>query len=207
MQIMSSKLHQLTMSYSPKHDRILLRIGTLENTEYRLWLTRRFVRSVWEPLKKTLEGNLSKGKELQPKIKEAIMAMEHQELVQSSDFTKKHSTDNVNVTPMANISTQEKKEEGSKNLYKPSRNVEREELLDTGGVLVVGGRVRSLKNNLTQVNFKLDNDTGVEFTLNKKLLHALCHMLIQSSNKAGWRLDLVVGSTQVLSAENKDYFH
>ena len=89
---MSSKLHQLTMSYSPKEDRILLRIGTAQNTEYRLWLIRRFVRSIWGALKKILEGSLTRGNDMQPKVRQAVMAMEHQESVQSSDFTRKHST-------------------------------------------------------------------------------------------------------------------
>ena len=74
-------------------------------------------------------------------------------------------------------------------------------------MLVIGGRIRALKNDLTQINFKLENGTGVEFTLNKKLLHALCHMIIKSSEKAGWGLGLKIGSPQVLVPKDLGQIH
>ena len=202
---MSSKLHQLTMSYLPKEDRILLRIGTAQNTEYRLWLTRRFVKSIWGGLKKILEGSLARGNDMQPKVRQAVIAMEHQESVQSSDFTKKHSTKNVNITPMP-IQDLDQEKTQSPEGYKEKKDQPSGGASD-GGILVVGGRIKKVGHDLTLINFKLDNNTGVEFTLNKKLLHALCHMIIQSTTKAGWHLDLVIGDSQVLSSQVGSQFH
>lgn len=39
---MTTQLHQLNISYIPKEDRLLLKISTKDNDEYRLWLTRRY---------------------------------------------------------------------------------------------------------------------------------------------------------------------
>lgn len=39
---MTGSLKQLNISYQPKEDRLLLKVSTSGNSEYRVWLTRRF---------------------------------------------------------------------------------------------------------------------------------------------------------------------
>ena len=199
---MTSPLHQLTMTYSPEQDRVMLRIGTKENTEYQLWMTRRFVRIMWRALIQTIERdpNLAKDwvpedrvpkaqapkdrvpkdrvpKDQVPEVKDAIMAMQHQESVQNSDFSQKHAKGNVNL--MAN----------------------------TGALLVIGGQVKPVNEDRTRINFKTDKGTGIEFFLNKKLLHALCHMIIKSAQRAQWDLDLAVGDPNVMMPADAAQIH
>ena len=45
----------MTMGFSAEDDRLLLRLSTRDRTEYRLWLTRRFVKVLWGALIQTLE--------------------------------------------------------------------------------------------------------------------------------------------------------
>ena len=178
---------------------MLLRIGTKEKTEYRFWMTRRFVQSIWEGLQKALEGKTDLRKGLQPEVKEAVLAMEHQESVQSSDFSQKHSSENVNLTPtpvkFGDNLPQRHSQDGSAHHT------------DNGAVLVSGGRVKAANNGLTQINFKLENGTGVEFMLNKKLLHALCHMLIKTTHKAGWDLKISIGDSNVVVPAEQAKLH
>ena len=199
---MTSPLHQLTMTYSPEQDRVMLRIGTKENTEYQLWMTRRFVRIMWRALIKIMERdtNLAKDwvpedrvtedrvpkdrtskdqvpKDNIPEVKDAIMAMQHQESVQNSDFSQKHAKGNVNL--MAN----------------------------TGALLVIGCQVKPVNEDRTRINFKTDKGTGIEFFLNKKLLHALCHMIIKSAQRAQWDLDLAVGDPNVMMPADAAQIH
>lgn len=199
---MTSPLHQLTMTYSPEQDRVMLRIGTKESTEYQLWMTRRFVRIMWRALIKIMERdtNLAKDwvpedrvtedrvpkdraskdqvpKDNIPEVKDAIMAMQHQESVQNSDFSQKHAKGNVNL--MAN----------------------------TGALLVIGGQVKPVNEDRTRINFKTEKGTGIEFFLNKKLLHALCHMIIKSAQRAQWDLDLAVGDPNVMMPADTAQIH
>ena len=204
---MSSPLHQLTMTYSPEQDRVMLRLGTKKNTEYQLWMTRRFVRIMWRALIKIMESdpNLAKDQvpqdkatrdssakdqatkdevpkeqipnEQAPEVKDAIMAMQHQESVQNSDFSQKHAKGNVNL--MAN----------------------------TGALLVIGGQVKPVNEDRTRINLKTDKGTGIEFFLNKKLLHALCHMIIKSAHRAQWDLDLTVGDPNVMVPADASQIH
>ena len=165
---MTSPLHQLTMTYSPDQDRVMLRIGTKENTEYQLWMTRRFVRVMWGALMQTMERDPNLSKDLLPDVKEAVMAMEHQESVQAADFSQEHAKENVNL------------------------------MSNSGALLVVGGQVKPVNADLTRINLKTDKGTGIEFALNKQLLHALCHMMITSARTAEWDLELAVGDPNVV---------
>ena len=178
---------------------MLLRIGTKEKTEYCLWITRRFVQSIWGGLQKALEGKAGLRKDLQPEVKEAVMAMEHQESLQSSDFSQKHSSDNVNLTPNP-AKSGGNLPEGPHQTGSPLHP-------DNGALLVSGGRVKAAKNGLTQINLKLENGTGVEFMFNKKLLHALCHMMIKSVHKAGWDLDISIGDGNVVVPDEQMKLH
>ena len=178
---------------------MLLRIGTKENTEYCLWITRRFVRSIWGGLQKALEGKASLRKDLGPEVKEAVMAMEHQESVQSSDFSQKHSSDNINLTP-----TPSKLDDNLTQGHPQNSNVLHP---DNGALLVSGGRIKAAKSGLTQINLKMENSTGVEFMFNKKLLHALCHMMIKCAHKAGWDLDISIGDGNVVVPAEQTKLH
>ena len=82
---------------------------------------------------------------------------------------KKHSKGNVNVTSKS------------------------------GPLLVVGCRVKSLNEQNTLLSLKTADGMGIQFGLNKKLLHALCHMMVSSSNKAQWNLALEVGDPKVFA--------
>ncbi|MDD9878868.1 MAG: hypothetical protein OXR84_15650 [Magnetovibrio sp.] len=174
---MTAPLHQLTMTYTAEQDRMLLRIGTGENTEYQLWLTRRFIKVMWGALIQTMERDPEMNRDLMPSVRDAVMAMEHQEQVQASDFSQKHNEENTNLTS------------------------------NTGPLLVVGGQVKPVNGDLTRINLKTDNGMGIEFALNKQLMHALCHMMITSAQKAEWDLDLIVGDPQVIVPEAAEQVH
>lgn len=42
-----SQLHQMQLSFVPLQDRLLLRMNTVDKVEYKLWLTRRYVKLLW----------------------------------------------------------------------------------------------------------------------------------------------------------------
>jgi len=169
---MSGPLKQLTMTYDPSQDRMLMRIATAENTEYQLWLTRRFVRVLWGALMQTMDRNPKISEHAdKPAVKDAVKGMQHQEAVQSSDFSQPHTEGNVNLTS------------------------------NSGPLLVTGGQVKPVSEDNTVLAFKTDDGKGVQFALNQKLLHALCHMMSTSAGKAEWNLGLQVGDPQVLVPE------
>jgi hypothetical protein len=193
---MTNILHQITLTYSAEQDRIMLRISTKQQNEYQLWLTRRFVRAMWDGLLKAIEHDPTLTQGLMPKVKKAIMAMEHQKSIQDSDFSQKHATDNVNLTPkIAQGSTPK--------LYKGLDRIPP----DVEALLVTGAQVKPVNENLTRIKLKTEINTAIEFSLNKKLLHALCHMLVSSTQKAGWGLNLAIGDPRVVIPADANQIH
>ena len=159
---MTSALHQITMSHSVEEDRLLLRISTIDKSEFRFWLTRRFVQVLWPALMKVIEQEDPNTKrDLMPAAKKAVMAMEHQQSVGASDFTHKHKEDSKNMTP--------------------------------DPLLIVGGSVIPGKTGPTGLILKTHAGAEIKLALNKELLHALCKLLIETTMKANWSLDLTVG--------------
>ncbi len=160
---MTSALHQITMSFSAEEDRMLLRVGTTDKAEYKLWMTRRFIRVLWSALIQVLENKSDLKADIRPTAKKAVMAMEHKEALGSTDFSRGHEEDYQDMTKK------------------------------TGPLLIVGGTVKQGKGGVTQLNLQVQGGGKVKLALNQKLLHGLCKLLIETTAKAGWDLDLAVG--------------
>ena len=176
---MPSALHQITMSYAAEEDRLLLRISTADKTEYRLWLTRRFVGVLWSALMQTMEKSPVRRKAaLMPAAQQAVMAMEHREALEASDFSHRHD------------------QKGFRNLTSKS-----------GPLLVVGGSVTPGKDGSAGLVFKTLNKAEIKCTLNKNLLHALCKLLTQTTAKAGWDLGFTVGDPGIVAPADKTRVH
>lgn len=196
---MSTRLHQMTVKYLPTEDRLLLRISTSEKTEYRLWLTRRFIATLWP----ALGGQLAQSADLrgvrpqmeapdQPqqasaapggsapvpaKVRDAVLGMEHQAAVQDSDFSRQHDEDTVDLTA------------------------------NSGPMVVTGAKVKPWDGKKLVLGFQTSDDMNVTVTLDKKLLHGFCHMVATTVQRAEWGLDLTVGEPVVAPKAGTQVVH
>ena len=48
-------IHQIQMAFDKLQDRILLRVSTSDQAEFRFWMTRRYTKLLWTMLIKMLE--------------------------------------------------------------------------------------------------------------------------------------------------------
>ena len=158
------------MSYLAEQDRLLLRVGTTDKKEYQLMLTRRFVRVLWAALINVLEKQPDLKRDLLPKVKKAVLAMEHQKAVSGADFSRGPEKGYKNMTP------------GSDPL------------------LVIGGSVKPGNGGSTRLVLKTQTGSEIKLAFNKNLLHALCKLLIETTAKAGWDLGLTVGDAASIAA-------
>ncbi|MAH83771.1 MAG: hypothetical protein CBB68_05345 [Rhodospirillaceae bacterium TMED8] len=172
----------MTANYNPMHDRILFRVSTQKRLEYRVWLTRRVVKNLWAIAIRSFEadadfeadvGEDEKSgrlphpqipKKQEPRIREAVMSMKHQEALQSSDFSKKHDTKTMPAPEVRNP------------------------------LLVIKAEIGRTVEGTIKLNLHTLERKNVTLSLNDKTLHALCHMLQRASDKAEWNLELRVGN-------------
>lgn len=87
------QIHQMSVTYLPEQDRILMRVNTTDGEEMRMWLTRRLMVGLWPLLTKLLTEHLLKleagGATLSganPELKKMLADFRKEEFLQHADF-------------------------------------------------------------------------------------------------------------------------
>ena len=174
---MADALHQMTAEYNPAEDRILFRVNTMEKTEYRVWLTRRLVRQIWGVAVQSFAAEPEVQQQDRSQVKKAMLSMQHQEAVQAGDFSQKHEQP-VKAAP------------------------ETEQPL-----LAVKADLGKTEQGTTRLSFHTLGGKSINLNLNDEMLHAVCHILQQASNKAGWDLKLAIGDAAAVETSEPSQLH
>ncbi len=82
---MSARIEQMNVSYSRDEDRLLLRIRSTDNEEFRLWLTRRYTQLAFRALEKLLQ-DVAPGTSVAAPQRAAEVAFDHQHTTSQADF-------------------------------------------------------------------------------------------------------------------------
>lgn len=80
-------IHQIQMLYDKQQDRVLLRVSTRDQTEFRFWLTRRFVKRLWGLLLKMLEQDET-FRALSVEARRALLGMQHETFIGEGNFSQ-----------------------------------------------------------------------------------------------------------------------
>jgi len=156
------QLKQLNLKYQPAEDRACLRISTGDQAEYRFWLTRRFVRILWPVMIQLLEADERVQSQPRQDARKTVLSFQHEHAVQAADFSTGYQ-ENAADFPL-----------GSEPLLLTSIRARRNS---------VGAPVLGLSG---------EQDRGIELAMTDQLLHSLCKLLADISEKAEWGLDLQV---------------
>lgn len=167
------QMHQIQLTYVPGEDRILFRINTTEQEEFRFWMTRRYLALLWQTLSRLvseISAAQGGGKTLaaagarhsapvDPLSLAAGVEMKHQAAVASADFSTAY-------------------QEGP--------------ILPLGPEPALLHRIAVKPNESGQATLCLhpEKGGGVELVLNDRILHSLCQLMADTASKAGWGLEL-----------------
>lgn len=174
---MADQLHQMTAEYVPPQDRILFRVNTVELVEFRIWLTRRLVKALWGAAVRSFEVQPEVQEQARPQVKKAVMSMQHQEAVQAGDFASKHDKRSKPAPQMAE------------------------------GLLAIGADIGKSESGQIRLVFRTVDAKDVTLNLNQEMLHAICHLLQQASDRAGWDLELRVGDAARVVTNTAQQLH
>lgn len=83
---MSNRLHQLNAGYDALQDRILFSIGAEDGTEFRFWITRRYLLLLWSMLVKLATAFAGARASGDPIRREALAEMAHHQAHRDADF-------------------------------------------------------------------------------------------------------------------------
>lgn len=164
------QIHQMSVTYLPEQDRILMRVNTTEDEETRMWLTRRLMVGLWPLLSKLLTDHLLKlesaGASLagaNAELKKMLADFRKEEFLQHADFD----------TPY---------KEGEARLP-----------LGEEPLLVTDVDATPLVNGPLRLNFNERPPKGdtqprsFQMEMQPKLMQGLMHLLDQALLQSGWR--------------------
>lgn len=163
-----SKLQQLNISFEPAEDRLLLRLRTDDNSEFRSWITRRYLRLLWGVLKEMLASLSSTSAEADAATKDAMMAFQEQEALQKTDFQSPY-------------------QEGASTLP-----------LGEEPVLLTDIQRKPGPNGLQILRLAPQGQQGLELTCDLTMLYSLSKLFSDAVQKAQWDLDLQLYSAPMV---------
>ena len=82
-------IYQIQILHDETEDRLLLRLSTTDNCEFRFWLTRRFVKRLWAMLVQMLEWDQAVRQQVDPATRRAVLDIQHEGYAQQANYAKK----------------------------------------------------------------------------------------------------------------------
>jgi hypothetical protein len=156
-----AQIAQIQINHLPVEDRMLLRMATSEGQEYRLWLTRRYVKLLGPILKEIAAGHPIVQAQQDLAARETIAAFEHERAMHGQDFTT------------------------------PFHEQERALPLGDAPILLSRIEVRDLPDGLKMLRMHPELGLGIDLTLDYRLLHALIAVLDAGLGRSEWDLPTI----------------
>ncbi|MBF0161069.1 MAG: hypothetical protein HQL88_02170 [Magnetococcales bacterium] len=162
----AQRIHQIQVIFSPEEDRLQLKINTQGRTEFRFWLTRRFVKRLWPGLRQALETQARLERvTADPAARAAVLGFMHQQAVAESDFSTRFMEEPCE-TPLGPLP-----------------------------VLVTRARIEPREQGGYMVSFHPQESYGIEVAMDPKLLHSFCKLLTDAVGKSEWDLPLTLSTS------------
>lgn len=153
---MSPQLRQINVSYIDKEDRLLLRVSTSVDSEYRLWCTRRFTRLLLDRFDKLFQQEVAVSVPAPQQARREVAQMQHNLAVSEEAFSQSYEAQPTDYP------------------------------LGESGLLVTTVKYNKLKSGALQVQFTDGGDKGMALTLSDALQHQLYELFLRAAEKAGW---------------------
>lgn len=169
---MSAAVSQLHVSFMPAHDRLLLRVATSGNQEVRLWLTRRFVKTLWPVLRDALQSDPAVAGHADQNTRNEVLSFQHQRAVQETEFTG-----------------------GQYKAAPETRPLTRTPLLLTGA------KCHALDADHARLALITARGRSFQLTLGRSTIHSLCKLIADCAGKADWQLELPLSQGATVSRQ------
>lgn len=154
------RLHQIQIRYVPQEDRILLRIKSTARSEFRFWLTRRYVKLLWPIVVKMLQTD--QRVQLQPnaEAKSAVLSFQHEKAIKESDFSTKYGEDADDLP------------------------------LGEAPLVLAKIKLEKPDHGDNVLCMHPESGKGIELAMNETLLHSFSKLLTDAVRVSGWDIEL-----------------
>jgi hypothetical protein len=167
-------IHQMSVSYLPEQDRILMRVNTREGEEMRVWLTRRLMAGLWPLLTKLLTDHLLKLEDAGTTLTAADESLKRM----LTDFRKEEFLRNADFDTPFQAAEPEQLPLGEEPLL----------ITDVDATPMAGGPLRLTFNERLPTGEKPRN---FNLEMKPKLMQGLMHLLDTALQQSRWRESFV----------------
>jgi hypothetical protein len=165
------KIHQIQIRHDESEDRLLLRLSTTDNYEFRFWLTRRFVKRLWAMLVQMLEWDQAVRQQADPVTRRTVLDIQHEGFSQQANYAKKF---------------EESSHEGPRTLP-----------LGDAPTVLAKAKGKKGEKGMQLLSLHPQQGQGIDMTLDTKLLHIFTRLLRQAVAKTDWDINLALhGATE-----------
>ncbi len=168
-------IQEFNLGYDIQQDRLLLKVGLADDTEIRVWLTRRIVKALWAVLQDS---------SVMPMVKPAIFTTETQEILEN--FARETLEEQKNT-----VQEVVKKMDFS-GTYQPNRKTRTPEPM-----LVIDCQVMDLDHAQSILELHTKGGNAVCMPLTEELAQVLGNMLQLATREAVW--DIFLSSSQIIA--------
>jgi hypothetical protein len=155
---MMAHIDQIQIKFVAVEDRLLLRVSSSDDLEFRFWMTRRFVKLIWPALGKALKATPRIQTQSSPAAKRELLAFEHQKAVIDSDFKTPYK-ETPKTLPLGN-----------------------------SPVLLAKMQMRRNDDGSTVMSLGPEEGAGIDLALDTGLLHSLAELISNGARVAEWDL-------------------
>ena len=164
------------MAFNAQEDRILLRILSSERAEFRFWLTRRYVKLLWQVLLKLIERDPAAAVHADEKIRRTVVGFQHENVVRGGEFAKPF-------------------EEGTNSLPLGAAPI----LLSR----ITGKQPDAQQPRQQELSLHPEQGQGIDLGVNTELLHMMSKLLLDAVKQSDWDMTLAVDPDVLQAAQTQ----
>ena len=153
---MPPQLRQLNVSYHTSEDRLLLKVSTSDDAEYRAWCTRRFTQLLLEKLESMFEEEVPEVAVVPEDVRREVAQMQHSQQVAEESFQRSYEAEPTGYP------------------------------LGEEGVLVTTLKYKLLDDDVIQMHLGDNDGKGVALRLTRDFRHQLYELFKRASERAQW---------------------
>jgi len=159
-------IHQIEIRHDETEDRLLLRLSTTDNCEFRFWLTRRFTRRLWGMLVQMLEWDQAVKQQVNPETRRTVLDIQHEGYSRQADYSKAFD--------------------------EPQQAAPRRLPLGEAPVLLAQAKGQKGEIGVQMLGLHPLQGQGIDITLDTKLLHMFTRLLREQVAKTDWEVNLAL---------------
>ena len=159
-------IHQIQIRHDETEDRLLLRLSTTDNCEFRFWLTRRFTKRLWGMLVQMLEWDQAVKQQVVPETRRTVLEIQHEGYSRQANYAKPFE--------------------------EPAQETPRRLPLGEAPLLLAKAKGKKGDHGFQMLGLHPLQGQGIDITLDAKLLHIFTRLLREQVAKTDWDVNLAL---------------